>query len=889
MKPDTWSRIEAVFFGAIDRPPGQRAAFLDAACAGDEALRGEIEAMLAAHDSAGGLEDTDQLLSPGASAPPVSLPPGTRLGAYELERPIGHGGMGEVYLAHRADGVYDQRVAVKVMRRGRGSSELAARFRTEREILARLIHPNIATLLDGGVTADGHPFLVMQYVDGAPITTFANDRGLDLSARLRLFITVCEAVQFAHANLVVHRDLKPGNILVTEEGDVRLLDFGIAKLLDAADAGSSTTGDLLLLTPEHAAPEQFLGAGVTTATDVYALGVLLYELLTGSRPFQHVPPLELHRAVCEQDPAPPSRGPAHPERRRTRPGRPPVPAARLAGDLDCIVLKALRKDPGRRYPTATELADDVRRHLNGFPVQARPESLGYVAGRFLRRHRLGALATAALALALVALAAVSLRFATTSRAQARAIALERDVALEVSSFLESLFTAPDPFAVGPGRRDTLRIVDFLEDGARRVREDLHDRAALQARMLTVLGRAQASLGRLDAARPLLEEAVTLRRRELGADATETAQSLNSLGLVLWQQGQAAQAESLFLAADATFARDSIGSRADRIRSLGGLGNARMAQGRFAEAETTYRAALALVETGTPMDSSSLAGRLSDLGVALNQQARYDEAEPLLRRAVAIERAVNGPSHPRVATPLTNLGSLLMSRRSFAQAETVFREAVALARERIPGPHPRTAAFLSNLGTALLNQGKLDGADSLLQAALAMRRALFGERHPEIGFTLLNLAAVWDARKDPAASLTIKRQALDVLLATLGPEHPTMAIAHNNVGVSLHLLGRHRESLAEYERAAAIRVARLGSGHPLTANAQAKAGQCLLELGRFRDAEDRFQQALQALEPRREQEQRQWNDLLAQMERLYRATGRSAEGDRIAARRLPATG
>jgi serine/threonine-protein kinase len=479
MDPNTWERLEAIFFDALALDGEDRTAFLDRACNGDADLRAEVEAVLASHLAI-------------AEGEPLEIPPegrvGTRVGAYRLEALVGRGGMGEVYRARRADGLYDQEVALKLVRSGLPPYEMVRRFRLERQILARLEHANVAALLDGGVTEDGQPYLVMQFVRGVPITEYADAHRLPIPDRLALFVTVCRAVQFAHANLVVHRDLKPSNILVTADGQVRLLDFGISKLVDPEGTGGVVpTESLLLLTPEHAAPEQFLGLPITTATDVYQLGVLLYELLTGARPFQGTS-LELSRAICEQEPTRPSaalgRPPAHQEdlgptvvaadAARARASTPDGLRRHLRGDLDRIVLMALRRDAARRYGSAADLADDIERYLGGYPVQARPESFGYVASRFVRRHRVGVAASVALAASLVALLVISLRFAATTSAQAAVIAQERDVAVEVSSFLEGLFEAGDPYATAPGRRDTLRIRDFLDEGARKVREGLAD-------------------------------------------------------------------------------------------------------------------------------------------------------------------------------------------------------------------------------------------------------------------------------------------------------------------------------------------------------------------------------------------------------------------------------
>lgn len=879
--PNTWDRLEEIFFHALELDPADRPAYLDEACGADAALRREVDAVLAGHLAAGGTANSDRLLSPTAVDGVGTLPAGARIGTYAIDSVIGRGGMGEVYRARRADAQYEQQVAIKLMRPGRNTEDLLRRFKTERQILARLQHPNIATLLDGGVTEQGQPYLVMQYVAGAALTTYANDRNLDLAQRLRLFLTVCETVQFAHANLVVHRDLKPSNILVTAEGDVRLLDFGIAKLLDPAVDGS-TTGDLLLLTPEHAAPEQFLGATVTTATDVYALGVLLYELLTGSRPFQFVPPLELHRAVCEQDSRAPSAAAADASwLSRAKLARSPVVADRIVGDLDAIVLKALRKDPARRYASAAEMAEDVRRHLNGFPVLARPETVGYVVGRWIRRHRVGVAAGIGLAAALVALVAVSVRSAVVSRAQARAIAEERDVAVQVSSFLETLFRSPQPFAAGPSRRDTMRIRDFLAEGATKVRTELTGTPRVQARLLTVLGNAYTDLGALDLAAPLLEEAATIHRREHGPAAVPTAIAERSLAGTLWQLGKVARAESLFRRAAATLEADSATSRDDWIKALGGLGNTLMTQARFAEAESTYRRALQA--TAGDSNSTERASRSSDLASALDGLGRVAEAESLMRRAVDLERAANGPDHPRVATPLGNLGVQLMRQNRFAEAEPLLREALAIQLARLPNPHPRTSSTLSNLGAALLRQRKLAPAESLLRQAVTMQRALYGNVHPTLGGTILNLAAVLDEAGQTAEAGDLKAEAKSVLIAALGPEHPTVANAHQNIGVSLHRAGRHREALAEFEAAVAIRKKKLPPGDPNTASSLAALGGTLLDLGRHREAEAAIQEAYRRYEPIREREARQWKNVLGLLARLYRATGRPAEAAAMAAR------
>lgn len=406
MTPERWQQVKALFEQALERPPDERAAFLDQACHGDEALRREVRSLLSSHDDAPGF--LDQPLSLDApSGDDGAAHTGQRIGAYRLVREIGHGGMGAVYLAERADGQFHQQVAVKFVRHGVDSATLRRRFRAERQILARLDHPHIARLIDGGVSENGLPYLAMEYVEGTRIDHYCDAHHLSTNKRLRLFLAVCKAVHYAHQNLIVHRDLKPSNILVTEGGTVKLLDFGIAKLLD--DNAAATPLDeaprtgMRVMTPEYASPEQIRGEPVTTAFDVYALGIILYELLAGQRPYRlsGLSPGEMERIVCEKAPARPStavtreaqtdamRAATPEEISRMRSTQPDKLRRRLAGDLDTLVMMALHKDPSRRYRSVGQLSEDLRRHLDGLPVTARPDSFAYRISKFIRRHWMG--------------------------------------------------------------------------------------------------------------------------------------------------------------------------------------------------------------------------------------------------------------------------------------------------------------------------------------------------------------------------------------------------------------------------------------------------------------------------------------------------------------------
>ena len=396
MDAQRWGKIESLFFTAIELNPRERAAFLEAACDGDISLREELEAMLAADEDSMAFALESKFFSEESLKPDPSKLIGMHIGPYRVEQIIGEGGMGTVYLAERDDEQFNQKVALKLVRPGYHSAELYRRFRIERQILARLTHPNITRLLDGGITPDGQPYLVMQYVEGRPITAFCDEQSLSIGERLSLFRTVCAAVHHAHRNLVVHRDLKPSNILVTDDGVVKLLDFGIAKLLEPELYVSKvvTQSQMRLMTPEYAAPEQVRGDTITTATDIYALGVLLYELLSGRRPYRLTSRIqaEIERIICEEDPQRPSTALTAGAQRTTvttdptaevlsRARRTGVSRLKkmLQGDLDNIVMMALRKEPDRRYNSAKQLAEDISSYLSGRPVDARSNTAGISA------------------------------------------------------------------------------------------------------------------------------------------------------------------------------------------------------------------------------------------------------------------------------------------------------------------------------------------------------------------------------------------------------------------------------------------------------------------------------------------------------------------------------
>jgi serine/threonine-protein kinase len=673
MTPERWRQLEEVFHAVAECAPGERPALLDRACAGDPQLRREVESLLAqeGHPFIATLisEATESL----AATQRHDLI-GERIGAYRVISLIGEGGMGTVFRAVRDDDQYLKQVAIKLVKPGMDTAFVLNRFRYERQILANLEHPYIARLLEGGTTEDGLPYFVMEYVEGRPITRYSAEAKLSLPQRLTLFRAVCEAVAYAHQNLVIHRDLKPSNILVTPEGVPKLLDFGIAKLL-APELLSETTERTLtamrLMTPDYASPEQVRGEPVTTATDVYSLGVVLYELLTGRRPYQfeNFSASEIERVICQTEPEKPS-AVAHGAAAKLR--------WQLAGDLDNIVLMALRKEPERRYRSVEQFSEDIRRHLAGLPVLAREDRLGYRISKFVQRHKVGVSFAVALLVLLVA-------FAITMAIQATRIARERDranqkaaTAEEVTRSLVGLFEIADP---SEAKGSVITTREILDKGAERIVRELHDQPEVQARLMDTIGRLYGNLGLYDKAATLLEQALEIRQRTLGQEHLEVAESLTNLGVVLKDKGDLEAAEPML-------------RRALAIRQKL-LGEAHLA----------------------------VALSLNDLGLVLRDKGKPDEAEQLHREALAMRRKLGGEEHPDVAQSLNNLALVLRDKGQGDEAEPLYRKALALRRKLFGEEHPDVAISLNNLAGLLFGRGRYDEAEQLFRDALAVRRKI----------------------------------------------------------------------------------------------------------------------------------------------------------------------
>jgi len=838
MGRERWEEIESLLDRALDLPPEERGAFLDENCARDHDLRRQIDALLRADEQAGTFLEAPAMES---SAPLVAAmyedpQAGRRIGAYRILREIGRGGMGVVYLAERADGQFQQQVALKLIKRGMDSDAILQRFLHERQILARLQHPNIARLLDGGMTGDGQPYFAMEHVEGRPLTAFCDERRLGVEARLRLFMSACAAVQYAHQNLIVHRDLKPGNMLVTGTGELKLVDFGIAKLLGGESPGATATeAGLTAMTPEYASPEQLRGEPVTTAADVFALGIVLYELLSGRSPHDITRgnPEGMARAAAA-DPIRPSTAvgrPAEPGRpadtQRTptavqvsadRATRPERLRRALAGDLDTICLKALRREPERRYASAQALYDDLDRHLEGLPVLARPDTLLYRASRFARRHRIGVAAAGTVACLLLGFSAVTAVQSARIRAQAERIARERDKAEEVKEFVLSLFAVSNPLVETKG--DTVTARDLLERGVERIDEELEDQPEVQAEMLTVIGTAYTELGRYDRSAPLLERALALRRETLGSEHLDVAQSLHELASLMRQRGDLVAAEEMQREALA-IRRKLLGEEhLDVASSLNALGVLLRQKGEHAAAEPLYREALALRRRLLGEEHPEVLTTMNNLAVLLHHQGDFDAAAALHREILALRRKVLGEEHPHVALTLNNLGWVLYDKGDYDAAEPVHREAIAMQRRLLGAEHPSLALSLHNLGMVLLRKGELDAAEALLDEALAMRRRLLGEEHVDVAASLRALGELHHRRGDLAAAERLTLQALEMTRRTLAAGNPRTSVTLVALARVYMDQGRRGDAAPLLREALEIRRAAYGPADPRTLEVEA---------------------------------------------------------------------
>lgn len=756
--PADFRRVEEIYFAVSALPAGERPAALAAMCGTDVEVRKEVDSLLEHETGVSEFMSKPALGDGVATKALIDLAPaadrddliGQRVGKYKIEARIASGGMGTVYLAVRADEQFEQQVALKVVKRGMDTEEILARFKAERQTLAHLNHENIARVIDGGMTGDGRPYLVMEYVKGEAIDEYCDRKELSIDERLRLFRTVCEAVRYAHQNLVVHRDLKPGNILVTEEGVPKLLDFGIAKVLTRTRGPDVTAATERRLTPEYASPEQISGAMVTTSSDVYSLGVILYELLTGRRPFDFggADATRVEQVVMTGEVVRPSVAVMHRERgeglgqtlspsdsktRRTPPPQRageeqskgmthPNPVAlgagaerlakQLRGDLDTIVLAAMHKDAARRYPSVEALIADVDRYFKGMPVAAKKDTLRYRVRKFVRRNAVGvAFAGTAAVLVIAGVAGVvwQARAAVRERDEAERA---RDQTEEAMENLAEVFAPADAQHVGFDSN----VRQLMEATERRVENELRDEPLVQAVGLSSLGHMHLSLGALEKAESFFQRSYQIRRQLLPPVHHDIAESLNEQGELAFERRQLSEAERLFHEALAIYRGQSRPESLDTAKALNNLGSTYRAMRRLDEAERTHREALALRERLKGRESIAVAESLNNLANVLRQQGRLEEAIPTMREALDIRRKLRGEDWPLVLQSIHNLAVLHDEAGHFEESKALFEQMLGREGTKLGADNPAHGTTLRNYGMLLFRNRAFGAAEAALREA-----------------------------------------------------------------------------------------------------------------------------------------------------------------------------
>ena len=766
--------------------------------------------------------------------------------------------MGEVYLAERADAQFEQQVAIKVVHGGALAVSMHSRLKLERQILAQLDHPNIAHLLDGGALPDGSAYIVMEYIDGVAIDVFCDTNCLDINARLKLFQTVCAAVHYAHQNLIVHRDLKPSNILVTAAGVPKLLDFGIAKLLDDRQAArhtlAVTQADVRVMTPDHASPEQVRGQAVTTSSDVYVLGVLLYKLLCGTSPFfiSSMRLSEIERAICEKDPPPPSQMVSAddlPESTSIAEAR-GTSAKRLRraldGDLNNIVLMAMRKEPERRYGSAEQLSGDIQRYLEGKPVMARRDTMSYRTTKFVKRHWLPVSAAAAATFIVIA-------FSVTTYVQSLRIAAERDRvaqqrevaeherarAEEISSFLVNLFKLSDP---GENRGNQVTAREILDSGAKRLQAGLQDQPSTKAALLATVGSVYDSLGQFQDALPLLDESLQLQAQSHDASRVDT---LLELGRARIGAGDLRTAEAPLQEALRLAQHDAGAMSVATGHALWSLGMLRFERGQISEAKDLYVRSLDILDK-SHAPQTDVSAVLSDLAKVYVLEQQWQLAKQTHERALEIDRRVLGDDHPRIAFRLQNLAIVAQNMGDLKLAEALYLDALKRQQHTYGDRHPETASAKGNYGLLLQREGRLTEAEPLLRGALESRLSLYGPDHFMVGYSRVSLAILLHDKGDLAGSESEFRQALEVYDKSLPANHQYRAALLMHFARLLVDRNKSVEALARSEESIKIWTATSPATNPQTALAHAIHAYALEHLGKLPQAAEELDAAVPVL-------------------------------------------
>lgn len=868
MNDINWEKVETIIDQALDLPAEERKMFVDNQCGENQQLKSEVTLLLESiFDSEGWLEDPQDYkkdfyeeISDDVDLLSTNQPLiGKQVGAYAIREKIGEGGMGTVYRAERSEGEFDHQVAIKIIRRGRSTDENKRRFRREQHILAGFNHPNIARLFDGGITDDGFPYIIMEYVAGTPIDEYCETNNCSINEKVALFKQVLEAIRYAHENLVIHRDLKPGNILVDENGNIKMLDFGISKLLEDDTNTSLTHTGTRLLTPRYAAPEQIRQENTTTASDLYALGIVFYQLLTGGQPFnlEDLSQYEMEQAILKQEAPKPS----------SKVDDPPV-QKKLRGDLDAIALKAIRKESESRYRMANEFLADLQNYQKGLPVSARNDSLQYRTKKYIQRNAQGIIVAATILFLILSFVGFYSWRITQERDQAE---LEAQKASQISDFLMSLFKANKP---NQSKGEVVTAQMLLKEGEKKA-ESLNEQPNVKARMLSIIGEVQMEYGNYASADSLFHSALKIENTLDEPDHAQRLAIMNNYGNLLERQGKYHSADSVLTKVlDESKLYDMPLQTAI---TLNDLGNIAQLQSKYTKAESLHTQALHLRTKLYGHKSKSVAASLNNIGWVLHEQGMLKEAEKYYQKSLTLNKGLYGNLHTETTMTMRNLGKLYKDMGQIEHADSFLTETIKLDRKLLSNNHPRLAEDLNEL--AVLNglKGNLIAADSLFKETLSIQKTTLPPDHPRIALTLNNLAWVAKETGEIKVAEQHNREALAIARQRFGAEHFNTAMYTHNLANVLLYQNNYGEAEPLYRQAIAtlrnilppdhirisnplydlgrllrktnrleqaepllrealtIRIKRFGKNHIQTALTQAALGKCLINTKRYKEA------------------------------------------------------
>jgi len=832
MTSGDWQQVKKHFEALSLLEPPERQAALERIAHDDPDVAAELASLLERHDP------TDQSLTRSMEAGASDVAEvlgnrmlGQRIGPFTITRWIADGGMGSVFEAERDDEAFAQKVAIKILRNPLIGRHIEQRFLGERQILAGLSHPYICRLLVGGATEDGYPYLVMEVVDGTPIDRYCDEHDLDVEARLQLFRKVCEAVSFAHRNLVVHRDIKPSNVLVDVDGNPKLLDFGIAKLLDPLTDGPpivETRAAERLMTPEFASPEQVRGDAITIATDVYALGALLYRLLSGRSPHEASGPgvFDLEKSILEETPR--------------KPSDVATTAFEVSTDLDNIVMMALSKEPERRYATVVQLSEDIGRFLRRVPVEAHPASLGYRLGKFISRNRLPVALATVSGIVIAVLTAV---YAASVIKQRNLAELEAAKAEQVSEFLLGLFDTANP---GTARGESVTARSLLDRGAERIDTELAGQAETRAAMQSVMGGAYMGLGLYENADRLLTQALETQQAEAAGTGSDVVQTLTRLGRLAVLQGGYAKGEEIFGEALALQRQQAGGPDRATAELLSLLADAIFYQSRHEDSVENYDEALAVIDRVSPGPSREKASIMNNYGWVLLYMGEFTRAESMLKDAIDMYSATVGLMHPETAQAMYHLNYVYADTGRWEEAKATIQQSLDITGSVLGENHPEYATRLWALGWILENENDFQEAERLYRQSLEISLAIGDPTHPYIALSKNNLAGALRGQGKFEEAATLLQDSLALNQSIRGPDHPETATSAANLGDVLVTLGRFDEARQHYENSVRIRRQELGVDHAYTLSTEVDIAILLREIEEYESSEVLFERAIDAL-------------------------------------------